>query len=155
MFVELDNATLKASDGRRRADLRVEIVRDIGSLESAAGAWNRLALAAPQRLSMLSHAWAVAHLAHRLAPRETWRCALAYDADALVGVLCVVVTPHRLFRRWCPRLRAPHDSHTRSGDALLAEGREAETFQALLVAGTASRPGSRRLRGAVARASRD
>jgi len=60
MFVELDNAMLKASDGKRRGDLRVEIVRDIGRLESAATAWNGLALAARQRLPMLSHAWVAA-----------------------------------------------------------------------------------------------
>src|SRR5215216_6204435 len=99
MVTQLDDAILKAKDGRRCTDLRVEIVRDIASLESHAAAWNRLALAASQRLPMLSHAWIAAYLAHRLAPGETWCCALAYDADSLVGVLCVVVTPHLLLGR--------------------------------------------------------
>jgi CelD/BcsL family acetyltransferase involved in cellulose biosynthesis len=141
MAIQLDTPILNVSDNRRLADLRVEIVRDIGSLECHAVAWNRLALAAPQRLPMLAHAWVAAYLEHRLDQGETWCCALAYAEDTLVGVLCVVVTPHRLFGHTHPRLRAPYDSHTRSGDALLAKGREVEILQALLAALRRAIPG--------------
>jgi CelD/BcsL family acetyltransferase involved in cellulose biosynthesis len=124
-----------------RADLRVELVRDIAGLERHAAGWNNLALAAPQRLPQLSHAWVASHIEHRLRPHESWLVAFAYEGARLVGVLCVVVTPHRLFGRWRPFLRAPYDAHTRSGDALIAEGEAAETLRALLASLSSAVPG--------------
>jgi hypothetical protein len=67
---------LEANDESDRADLRVQIIRDLDKLESHAAAWNTLALAALQCLPQLSHAWVAPYLAHRFKPGETWRCAL-------------------------------------------------------------------------------
>jgi CelD/BcsL family acetyltransferase involved in cellulose biosynthesis len=119
--------------GRRPVPVcRVAVVRDLAGLAPHADAWDRLALAAPQRLPMLAHAWVASYLEHRLSPRETWWCALAYAGGRLVGVLPVVVTPHRLLGRRRPRLRTPWDLHTLNGDLLLARGAEALALRALL-----------------------
>ncbi|HSK38497.1 MAG TPA: GNAT family N-acetyltransferase [Arenibaculum sp.] len=121
--------------------LRVVTVRDFDALAGHAAAWNRLAVNAPQRLPMLSHAWAASFFEYRLRPGESWCCAFAYDGDVLVGVLPLVVTPHRLLGQHRPVLRTPRDVHTRVGDALLVPRHARETLIALLEALRREMPG--------------
>jgi hypothetical protein len=76
--------------------------------------------------------WVDAFLRHRLKPNERWLCCFAYLGDRLVGVLPVIVTPHRLLGSSWPTLRTPSDAHTPSGDVLLAPDQAAAAFKALL-----------------------
>src|SRR5438105_8180106 len=110
----------------------VEGVDGFRHLLPFADAWDRLALASPQRMPMLSHAWVSAFLAHRVATPATWRVLLALSGPDLVGVLPLVRAPHERLGASRPRLRLPRDLHTRSGDAVLAAGREREALLALL-----------------------
>jgi len=98
----------------------VVVVRDIEALATCADAWDRLAIEAVQRLPMLSHAWVTSYLEHSLRPGESWCCALAYEAETLVGVLPLVIAPHPLFGQLYPLLRTPHDGDTPCGDAVLS-----------------------------------
>lgn len=141
-----------AADSRRGEALRIEVVRELAGLACHADAWDQLALAAPQRLPMLSHAWVASFLEHCLGPRQSWWCVFAYAGDALVGVLPVVAVPHRLLGRWRPLLRTPWDPHTLTGDMLLAAGWEAVALPALLAA--LARAAPRRL-GVVLRGVRE
>lgn len=135
------------------AELSVAVVRDLAELEAHAGAWNRLALDAPQAMPQLAHAWVAPFLAHRLRPGEAWAAALAYEGDELRGVACVIIGPHRLLGRLRPMLRAPFDSHTRAGDILLARPGDGAALGALLAALRRVAPGylGLRLHGVHAR----
>jgi hypothetical protein len=64
--------------------LRIDTVEAVDVLAWHAAAWDRLALAAPERLPMLSYAWVKSFLEHRLDPGESWRCLFAYTGDELV-----------------------------------------------------------------------
>jgi hypothetical protein len=99
----------------------LEVIRDFNSLEPFADEWNRLALLAPQRIPMLSHAWVMTYFEHFLEPGESWFCLLALQGDELLGVLPVVVTPtkHAGFSR--PLLRTPFNLHTASVDFIIKE----------------------------------
>jgi hypothetical protein len=112
--------------------LSVEIARTLDDLEPHADAWNCLTLESPHCLPMLSHVWVASYLEHQLEPGESWFCLFAYDNSKLVGVLAVVVTPINLLGIKRPRLRAPHNNHTRSVDFLIEQGREKEIIPLFL-----------------------
>lgn len=109
--------------------VRVHEVRTVGELARHADAWDALALAAPERLPMLSYAWVASFLDHQLQPGQAWRCLFAYAGEDLVGVLPVIGV-----RPGLPgvRLHGTEDAHTRSGYPLLAVDRPRETLSALL-----------------------
>ena len=115
-----------------RGPITVSNVETLDGLRPHADAWDRLALAAPQRLPMLSHAWVSAFLAHRVPPTSSWRVLVARRDEEVVGVIPLVRTPHEQLGAARPRLRLPRGVYTRSGDAVLAEGSEHEVLAALL-----------------------
>src|SRR5262249_40933037 len=100
--------------------------------------WDGLAVSAPQRLPQLAPVWVRAFAAARLARDEQVRVAVAVEDGTLRGVLPVVVDGGGLLRG--PRLRAPADDHTKSGDALLAAARGAAVLRALVDAPCRSVP---------------
>jgi hypothetical protein len=119
-----------------RHGLRVERTTDEERLEARAGAWDRLALQAPQRLPRLSHAWTSSLLHHSRdnAPAvaadfggeqtaELWCCLFASRGDELVGVLPMVAMRQRprlgFARRAVSPPRGPRET---CGDLLLAPG---------------------------------
>ena len=114
--------------------LRIERIDDLPGLEAHGAAWDALGLAspAPEPLLTATHAWTACHIEHRLAEDERWACYLAYDGQALVGVLPVIRRRHPLLGGWRPNLRVPADFHTRDGDVAIAAGREVEVLRALL-----------------------
>jgi hypothetical protein len=114
--------------------LRIEIVSDFKTLARYADAWDRLALEAPYRLPMLSHAWVSSYFEHLLEPRERRCCVFAFDGDTLVGVLSVVATPHPVFGSRHPRLRTLLGSHSYSGDVLVTSSARTNSLRALLSA---------------------
>ncbi len=69
---------------------RVHNARTVEELAPHANAWDALALAAPEQLPMLSHAWVASFLEHQLQAGQAWRCLFAYAGDDLIGVLPVV-----------------------------------------------------------------
>jgi len=104
--------------------LDVTCVQDLASLEAHSAAWDALAASLPQCLPMLTHAWVATYLERTEAPEGSWLVLLAYDGDALVGVLAGLVARGVV--------RVPCDYHTENGDLVLAVGREAEALEALL-----------------------
>lgn len=110
--------------------IRVHQAHTVAELSQHADAWDDLAATSPDQLPMLSHAWVASFVEYNLRPDQTWRCSFAYDGDDLVGVLPIT----RLARRGLigARLQATFDLHTRSGYALLAEGKKREALSALL-----------------------
>jgi CelD/BcsL family acetyltransferase involved in cellulose biosynthesis len=110
------------------SSISIDQVRTVKELARHADAWDRLALEAPEQHPMLSYAWVATFLEHCLDARSAWRCLFAYDGQDLVGVLPVICT-RSIFGA---RLGAPYDRHTRSGYALLADGREHEVLAAIL-----------------------
>lgn len=104
--------------------LRVELVRSLEDLVPHAEAWDLMALAAPQKTPMSSHAWVSAFLEHQLQPGQGWFCLLAFKDQVLVGVLPVVVTPDRRFWGNRPILHTPENDHTHWVDFLFAPGYE-------------------------------
>jgi len=105
-----------------REKIRIEVVRDFDVLEPYADSWNRLALPAPQRTPMLSHAYITTYFEYLLEPGESWFCLMALQGDELLGVLPVVVTPARYAGFDRPLLRAPFNMHIASVDFLIKEG---------------------------------
>jgi CelD/BcsL family acetyltransferase involved in cellulose biosynthesis len=112
--------------------LTVRVV-DASSVEELAGrasAWDDLALAAPERLPMLSHAW-VASVVENDRFVSPWRCLFAYEGDRLVGVL-----PVRRAREHVPgvRLSGTLDPslHTYSAYPLLDAGSAQAALSAML-----------------------
>lgn len=126
---------------RDHAGLRTVSARDVDALSVHAQAWDRLAWESPQGLPSLLPDWVDAFLRHRLKPGETWFCSFAYDGDALVGALPVVVVPHPILGRWRPVLCTPFDDYTRSGDIALSPERPAPAFAALLAEAGRQCPG--------------
>jgi CelD/BcsL family acetyltransferase involved in cellulose biosynthesis len=120
--------------GLRSADgtWKTEAVCSFDALVPHLAAWDQLAWEAPQKLPILLPGWVDAFLRHRLTPNERWLCCFAYLGDRLVGVLPVIVTPHRLLGSAWPTLRTPSDAHTPSGDVLLAPDQARAAFEALL-----------------------
>jgi CelD/BcsL family acetyltransferase involved in cellulose biosynthesis len=117
-------------------DISVVEARTVKELGHHADAWDRLALAAPEQLPMLSYAWVTTFLENCIDARCTWRCLFAYEGDHLVGVLPLIST-RGIFGT---RLNAPFDPQTRSGHALLAAGREREALAAILDSVTSLEP---------------
>jgi CelD/BcsL family acetyltransferase involved in cellulose biosynthesis len=113
-------------------DLRTVTVRSIDALVPHFNAWDELACAAPQKLPTLLPGWVDAYLRHNLKPKESWLCIFAYSGSRLVGVLPVIVTPHWLFGSYRPVVRTLSDTHTPTGDVLLACDHAGPAFKALL-----------------------
>lgn len=119
-----------------RQGVSVQVVTDSDELQDHAAAWDLLALQAPERSPMLSHAWVSAHLETRLSAGVTWRCFLAYSGTELVGVLTALIEP----KSFGSHLSAPFDSHTSIGHPLLAEDVAKESLGDLLSAVAHSSP---------------
>ena len=123
MSILINNGTNAEAFSLSRASQSVAVrtvtVHDFASLSSHWALWDRLACNAPQRVPTLSPAWVEAHLRHRLRPEERWCCSFTYAGERLVGVLPVVITPHRILGAARPVLRTLFDDHTPSGDILL------------------------------------
>lgn len=105
---------------------------DFDALQPHIPAWDSLAWNSPQMSPTLLPSWVDAFLRHRLRRTEHWCCSFAYSGERLIGVLPVIITPHRILGRNHPTLRTPYDEHTPSGDILLAPGQAAGALQALL-----------------------
>ncbi|WP_404289331.1 GNAT family N-acetyltransferase [Microvirga sp. RSM25] len=112
--------------------MRTVTVRDIEAMAPHLDAWDHLAWEAPQGLPTLLPDWVDAFLQHKLSPGEHWLCCFSYIGDRLVGVLPVIITPHRILGSSWPTLRTPSDAHTPSGDVLLAGDQAEPAFKALL-----------------------
>jgi CelD/BcsL family acetyltransferase involved in cellulose biosynthesis len=119
---------------------RVVQAKSLDDLSPFAEAWNDLALQMPQRLPMLSHAWVTSFLEHQLQPNESWFALLALQEEVLVGVLPLVVSPHRVPGIHRPRLHTPGNEHTRSVDLVVALGSEAFVTRLLLSAVLRAQP---------------
>ncbi len=112
--------------------MHIEKIHDLNQLSSYSDSWNKLAFNAPQKLPTLSYAWVASFYEHMLLPGESWLCLMAMKGEELVGVLPVVISPHRVFGLKRPHLRTPHNSHTFSVDFLVAGGMEHEVLPELL-----------------------
>jgi CelD/BcsL family acetyltransferase involved in cellulose biosynthesis len=114
-------------------DVRVDEARTLDDLTRHANAWDDLALAAPEQLPMLSHAWVASFLETDMQASRDWRCLFAYAQERLVGVLPVMRIGGPL-----PgvRLQGTYgvSAHTRSGYALLRPGSERGALSAMLAA---------------------
>jgi len=117
--------------------MQVKIIRDFDSLAPFADDWNRLALQAPQRIPMLSHAWVITYLEHFLEPGESWFCLLVLQGDELLGVLPVLVTPTKHGGINRALLRTPFNMHTASVDFITKEN-QAHNIMPLLLEGLES-----------------
>jgi hypothetical protein len=129
--VELPIMSFAQSKAFAGEDVRVVTARRFDDLAPHAEAWDRLARQAPQMIPSLMPGWVDAFLRHRLRPGEQWLCCFAYSANALVGVLPVVVMPHPVFGLAKPLVRTPSDDLTPSGDVLLAPDHAAVALRAL------------------------
>lgn len=112
--------------------IRTVTVRSLEGLAPHVQAWDALAWNAPQALPSLLPGWADAFLRHRLLANEKWLCSFAYAGSALVGVLVVIVSPHRFLGHARPWLHTPFDDLTNSGDVLLDPQHAVPAFSALL-----------------------
>lgn len=119
-------------NARSQPTLSVVTEKSLDNFALHLQAWDKLAWEAPQAIPTLLPDWIKAYLNHRLSPEEGWFCSFAYRGDELVGVLPVVVTPHRLFGRSRPFLRTPFCSVTNSGDILLSQEIARDVLVALL-----------------------
>lgn len=127
--------------GTPHATGRVAVLATDAEWDGATAAWDALAEASPTRLPMASPAWVRAYARHRLDDGEALRVVVTASGATLTGVLPVVVRPGRLG----PTLAAPHDDHTKSGDALLAPTAAASDLAALVAGAFALAPGARSL----------
>ncbi|HQL24527.1 MAG TPA: GNAT family N-acetyltransferase, partial [candidate division Zixibacteria bacterium] len=93
-------------------------------------AWDELALGAAGRLPMLSYAWVSAHLELRQPAARPWLCLAAFAGQQLAGVLPLEERRLSVLGKTVTALRPPGDAHTRSVDAVVAPGREAEAAEA-------------------------
>ncbi len=119
---------MDSSDHKEK--IRVEIVRTLKELEAYRDEWNRLAFQSQQHLPVLSWASVASRLEHLLGPNESWICLLAVaDSGRLVGVLPLMLKPHRWFR-WHCQLNVPEPSV----DFLVAPGLEYEVISLLVSA---------------------
>jgi hypothetical protein len=110
---------------------RVSVVESLEGLDEYIAQWDLLALEAPQQLPMLSPAWVIPFLENCPGAEANWKCLFATSPEGqLLGVLPLVIYPHRWLRSLISILRTPHDYHTRSGDALYREGYEEYVFTA-------------------------
>ncbi len=97
-----------------------------------AAAWDALAVAHARHGGLTAtYPWFSSFAEHRLAEfGRSWGCLLAYEEDALVGVLPFARRPHALLRGARPWLHVPGDEYT-TGGGLLVEGSDPERAQEL------------------------
>ncbi|MDH3892439.1 MAG: GNAT family N-acetyltransferase [candidate division Zixibacteria bacterium] len=110
----------------------VEVVTDLEELVHYQSAWDRLALAAPRPIPMSSAAWIIPYVKHRLREQERWAVLFAFDGSEMVGVLPLLICPHRVFGMDTVQLRTMFGPHTYSVDILADGPRESEIITALL-----------------------
>lgn len=98
---------------------RIQWVDGLDALAQWADDWHALALAAPQRLPMLSPAWIDAFARTRLPPQALFQCVLAEQNGRLLAVLPLVLcrNPPRLLG--VAAAATPYDAHTAFGDVLV------------------------------------
>jgi CelD/BcsL family acetyltransferase involved in cellulose biosynthesis len=115
-------------------NITVEIVTDLEALNRHQLAWDQLALAAPRPIPMSAAAWIIPYLKYRLRKDEHWAVAFAFDGSDLVGVLPLLICPHRVLGMDSVRLRTMYGPHTYSVDLLADSSRESAVITALLAA---------------------
>ena len=115
-------------------NITVEIVTDLDALTCHQPAWDQLALAAPRPLPTSSSAWIIPYLKYRLRKDEHWAVAFAFDGSDLVGVLPLLICPHRVLGMDSVRLRTMYGPHTYSVDLLADSSRESAVITAILTA---------------------
>lgn len=115
-------------------NIKVEIVTDLDALTRYQPAWDRLALVAPRPLPMSSAAWIIPYVKYRLHEKERWAVALAFDGSELVGVLPLLICPHRVLGINTVKLRTMFGPHTYSVELLADSSRELAVVAAILAA---------------------
>lgn len=113
-------------------NIEVEIVTDLDALTRHQPAWDQLALTAPRPIPMSSAAWIIPYVKHRLHEQERWAVLFASDGSDLVGVLPLLICPHRVFGLNTVQLRTMFGPHTYSVDILADSPRESAVITALL-----------------------
>ncbi|MFN8008883.1 MAG: GNAT family N-acetyltransferase [Terriglobia bacterium] len=114
-------------------EIQIVLASTLEELRAHADLWDELAFQSPQALPMLTATWVIAFLNHCITPLDRWLCLLAYlGGGRLVGVLPLIISPHRRFGLTHPVLRTPWDWHTRSGDVPLEIGAEHKLFARFL-----------------------
>ncbi len=115
-------------------NITVEIVTDLDALLCHQPAWDELALAAPRPLPTSSSAWIIPYVKYRLHEDERWAVAFAFDGSDLVGVLPLLICPHRVLGMNTVQLRTMYGPHTYSVDLLADSSRESAVITAILTA---------------------
>ncbi len=124
---------VKQATGVSPATYECVAVNSMEALRPHANAWTALATSSGPELPVFGYEWVHTFLAHRLSPRERWRCVFAYKDNALMGVLPLIVVPHSLLGMAAPTLRTATDLHTLMGGPILAMGRDGNAIARELV----------------------
>ena len=122
---------------RAGSSVQVRVATSLEALEEHADSWDRLALASPERLPMLSHAWVASFLETCNPEGSPWACLFAYAGEDLIGVLPLL----RRRRFGFSRLVGPVDNHTDFAHPLLSTDRAVEALEALVDAAGELYPG--------------
>ncbi len=132
--VSLNPNSTAGIDRRPPNNIAVEIVTDLDALTCHQPAWDQLALATQRPLPMSSSAWIIPYVKYRLREDERWAVAFAFDGSDLVGVLPLLICPHRVLGMNSVRLRTMFGPHTYSVDLLADSSRESAVITAILTA---------------------
>lgn len=111
---------------------RIDWTVGIEAVQPWARQWNALALAAPQRLPMLSWDWIGAYVEALTPPGAALHCALAHRQGTLVGVLPLLVHSAGAWRLRVASASTPYDVHSAFGDMLADPEAALEVVPALL-----------------------
>ena len=112
--------------------LRIEIVTELEALTRHQPAWDRLALAAQRPIPMSSAAWLIPYVKYRLREQERWAVLFAFHGSDLVGVLPLLICPHRVLGFKRTELRTMFGPHTYSVDILADSSRESAVIPAIM-----------------------
>ncbi|MFC7694312.1 GNAT family N-acetyltransferase [Paeniroseomonas aquatica] len=122
-----------ASENNNLPALRCLTVSSFDDMQIHLAAWDQLALTAKQDIPILFPGWVDAFFRYRLTPCQRWFCSFAYNGHDLLGVLPIIVTPHRFLGEHGAILRTPFDGPTTpSGDILLSPDHAGPVLRALL-----------------------
>lgn len=120
--------------------LRTIVVTTRDALDAHEPAWNALLARSSLPAPLAGPAWFMAHLDHKLPPGMPWWCVLAYERDALRGVLPLVAD-----ERTRSGVRDPGEYFMHDGAPVLEPEREREVAEALFSTAYAAIPSARRI----------